>query len=355
MNNIQIQITDPITSPPHKGKLNSFFVSLINDSRNLPFIHLILIVLFTTIPFAVFLFMPGVFRWWIAVVYFLFNSIFLMGPVILMQHNVAHKPLFKKKFKKLNNLVPWVIGPFFGLTPESYFAHHIGMHHPENNLDDDLSSTMGYRRDSVKDFSRYFFHFFFFGIYDLMKYLVKNRRKKLMRNMLAGEVLFFLLIVLLLFVNVKATIIVFVFPVFFTRFMMMAGNWAQHAFIDLEQPANCYRNSITCINSRYNRTCWNDGYHIGHHFFPSLHWTEMPGEFVAHINQYSEEDAVVFQKLDYFMIWFFLMSKNYKMLSTYFVELHPSHPRTQEEIIALLKSRTRGVVKSSGSYTVSVH
>ena len=99
---------------------------------------------------------------------------------------------------------------------------------------------------------------------------------------------------------------------------MMAGNWAQHAFIDPGTPGNCYRNSITCINSGYNKKCWNDGYHIGHHLYPSLHWTEMPGEFLNNLEKYKMEDAIVFRKLDYFLIWLLLMTNSYTTLANYF-------------------------------------
>ena len=104
-----------------------------------------------------------------------------------------------------------------------------------------------------------------------------------------------------------ATFFVFVLPFFACRFFMMWGNWAQHvseelfneiwvivllvcadyclrvcsihsgiarqsaillfyivqAFIDQSRPESSYVNSITCINTYYNRTCFNDGYHIG--------------------------------------------------------------------------------------------
>ena len=50
------------------------------------------------------------------------------------------------KNRKLNLYIPWLLGPFFGETPETYFVHHVGMHHVEENLEDDLSSTMPYKR-----------------------------------------------------------------------------------------------------------------------------------------------------------------------------------------------------------------
>ena len=73
---------------------------------------------------------------------------------------------------------------------------------------------------------------------------------------------------------------------------MMAGNWGQHAFVDQETPENNYRNSLTCINSRYNKQAFNDGYHIGHHLRPGMHWTEMSVDFKANIEEYAKEKGI---------------------------------------------------------------
>ena len=125
---------------------------------------------------------------------------------------------------------------------------------------------------------------------------------------------------------------------------MMAGNWAQHAFIDPNNPDDIYKNSITCINTMYNKQCFNDGYHIGHHLRPALHWTEMPTNFLQNLDKYRKNDVVVFTGLDYFQIWFLLMTKNYNYLSKKFVPLS-DNLTTKEAITAFLKSRTRTIIK----------
>jgi hypothetical protein len=121
---------------------------------------------------------------------------------------------------------------------------------------------------------------------------------------------------------------------------MMAGNWGQHAFIDQADPANCYTNSITCINATYNERCFNDGYHIGHHVKQNRHWTEMPEDFQRNIARYAAEKAIVFQKIDNFIVWLLLMLKRYETLAGLMVQLGET-PMTTEEKIALMKSRTQ--------------
>jgi len=256
-----------------------------------------------------------------------------------MLHLTSHRPLFKKEYKFLNNFIPWVIGPFFGETPESYFAHHLGMHHAENNMPEDLSSTMKYQRDSISDFMKYYFDFILFGIVGLAGYLKRKNRTRIRTSFLIGEISFWVLAISLLFFNLEATLAVFVVPVFIVRFLMMAGNWGQHAFIDKNNPKNSYTNSINCINVRYNHTCFNDGYHIVHHLKPAMHWLELPGEFMKNVERYGKENAIVFQKTDFFMVWFFLMLKRYDILTEKMVIVNPEI-KTEEQAIALLKERT---------------
>ncbi len=257
-----------------------------------------------------------------------------------MLHNTSHRKLFKRQYEFLNNYIPSVLGPFFGESPETYFAHHVGMHHPENNLRDDLSSTLDFQRDSFIDFMRYFLRFFFAGIVELSQYFKKRKRFSLMRKLLLGEGAWYVITALACVVNWRAAVVVLIVPLCLSRFMMMAGNWGQHAFLDLKNPENNYRNSITCINSGYNKKCFNDGYHIGHHLKATRHWTEMPVEFQENLATYAKEEAIVFEKIDFFIVWAFLMLKRYNWLAHFAVQLG-EQKRTQQEWVALFRERTK--------------
>jgi fatty acid desaturase len=338
-----INITDPVYKEGTKYNfLEKFFIALLNDKRDMAFIRLCALICITTIPFAVYLFIPGHFHWWLVLIYYAYNFGIITGSFILMLHLTSHRPLFKKEYKFLNNFIPWVIGPFFGETPESYFAHHLGMHHAENNMPEDLSSTMKYQRDSFSDFMKYYFDFILFGIVGLAKYLKRKNRVLIRKKFLFGEITFWIVAIALLFFNLKATLIVFVIPVFVVRFLMMAGNWGQHAFIDKNDPKNNFKNSINCINVRYNHLCFNDGYHIVHHIKPAMHWLELPGEFLKHTDKYTKENAIIFQKIDFFMVWFYLMRKRYDILVDRMIIVNPQIT-TKEKAMELLKERTQRI------------
>jgi hypothetical protein len=336
---MNVAITDPTYAPARDpGPFDRLAIKLINDPRDVPFVRLIVTLACLVLPFAVLFFWPGQFRWWLAVPY-LGLLLYFVGPFILMLHNTSHTRLFKRKYAVLNYVVPWLLGPFFGETPETYLAHHVGMHHPENNLADDLSSTMKYQRDSVFGFAHYLGSFMLVGLFDLSGYFAKRKRWALFKRMLVGELSYYAIVIGAFVVDWRAAIVVFVVPFVFTRSAMMAGNWAQHAFIDRNAPESAYGNSITCINTGYNRRCFNDGYHIGHHIKQTRHWTEMPADFDANRASYEKNGAVIFAGLDFFAVWVLLMLKRYTFLAKRVVQLGEERPI--EEIEAMLRERVR--------------
>jgi fatty acid desaturase len=342
--------TDPeYTAPVAPSRLDAFLLKYLQDPRDLPFAHLLLKISTTILPLAVALFVPAVGRllggwaWWLVLGAFLYLSLArYKGSFGLMLHCTSHRMLFKKKYAFLNHYIPWVIGPLFGQTPETYVVHHLGMHHAENNMPEDESSTMRYQRDSVWGFLQYFGDFFLLGVVRLWGYFTARNKPTLARRALRGELTYVLLAVGLAFVNLPAALGVFVVPFVLSRLIMMLGNWAQHAFIAPESPDNCYTNSVTCINTNYNHKCWNDGYHISHHLRPALHWTEHPAHFRKNVQKYVDNEAIVFDGIHFLHIFFFLMGKRYDLLARHYVELAgPS--RTEQEVVALLRARTRRI------------
>ncbi len=337
----QMEITgrDPIhTTRPDPWLGERLVRKLLSDERDMPFVGLIARISLTVVPTGVALFVPGLFSLWLAALHIVL-VIFFMGPFVLMLHNTSHRRFFNTRWSRLNLIIPWVLGPFFGESPDTFFAHHVGMHHAENNLRADLSSTIGYRRDSFIAFLHYFLRFFFVGIFELSGYFARKKRRTLLVRCVVGELSFLVGMGALLYFDWRATVAVFVAPFVITRFGMMAGNWAQHAFVDEASPECSYRNSITCIDSGYNRRCFNDGYHIGHHLKATMHWTDMPGDFLRNVGSYESERAIVFRGIDYFGVWLLLMLGRYDWLARRFVHLGAT-PRSNDEIVALLRSRT---------------
>ncbi|MGH7436438.1 MAG: fatty acid desaturase family protein [Polyangiaceae bacterium] len=341
---MEIVLTDPVYAPPQApGLLGRAAVRVIRDPRDLPFLQLMALLAVTVVPTGLALYVnrlfPSAATWWLLALVHSGLVIHFLGPFVLMLHNTSHRALFKHGWGWANNVIPWLLGPFFGESPETYFAHHVGMHHLENNLGPDLSTTLPFKRDSFIGFLRYFLRFFFFGLIELTAYFGRKKRSNLMWRCIVGELSFLALCAGLCLVSARATIVVFMGPFVVVRFAMMAGNWAQHAFIDQAAPENNYRNSITCINAVYNRRCFNDGYHISHHLKATRHWTEHPKEFMGNLPKYVAEKALVFEGIDFFVVWIFLMLKRYDWLANRLVQLG-DEPMSTEDAIAMMRART---------------
>lgn len=338
-NTKELCITDPVYKPRTSYNiLDRYLLRLINDPRDLPFMHFVIEATVVIMPLVFGLYFYSV-NWIIAMLYVPLTILLYMDRFILILHNISHRPLFRKRYRILNYYIVWILGPLFGESPETYFVHHIGMHHVEANLKDDLSSTMKYQRDSFTAWLTYFLQFFFGVFVNLLLYMSKKGRRKLLLRLIAGELAFFLFVAFAYVINPLATLVVFILPFVFCRLAMMAGNWGQHAFIDPSRPDDQFVSAITVINCRYNRRSFNDGYHIGHHRQPRCHWTDLPHEFQQNVELYSNRGAIVFAGIDFIMVWIFLMFKRYDLLARHFVELQ-TPARSTEEVIALLKTRT---------------
>lgn len=341
-----LSLTDPVFSPPSSyGPFDRFWLARLNDERDLKFVHLTVKISLIMLPLAVLLFIPAVMGWWwwaIAVAYYGVSNFMYKGPFGLMLHCTSHRPWFNHQNRWLNYYLPWVAGPFFGQTPETYSAHHLAMHHRENNLDDDLSSTMHYQRDSFWDFMKYFGKFFFAVIPSLALYFNSKDLITLRNRVIRGELFFWGLCVVLMFVSWQATLVVFVIPLIISRLIMMVGNWAQHSFVDGADPSNFYKNSVTCINTPYNNKCWNDGYHISHHIKPNLHWTLHPDHLLTNMHEYASNKALIFEGIHFLHIWWYLMTDNYKTLASRVVNIHGIFA-SEQELITLMRERTRRI------------
>jgi fatty acid desaturase len=310
----------------------------LNDPRDLPHLQLYLQCSVVLIPAAALLYVLGSFPWWLAVAYIVLWNHF--GDRFTMSyHCTLHRRLFKRDYPALERYLEWVLCPLFGQTPGTFYVHHMAMHHIDDNLPDDLSSTMRYQRDSVVDFLRYYLRFACLIPFELAGYLRRKGNTKFLRRFVVGELTFQIVVVVAGFWNLRATLVVFVFPLVWVRLMMMVGNWVQHAFVDPDRPDNPYKSSINTIEARFNARVFNAGYHIFHHVRNGTHYSELTSEFAQNRKKYGREDAVVFDGIDLVGIWFLLVTHQHRKLAKHFVRLPGAPARSDDEVIALFRRR----------------
>ncbi len=334
-----IAITDPMQVPQYRDSWwHRLLIGVLYDPRDEVFLRLTLKSYVTLIPLLVAMFIH--FHWALMAAFLLIGGWYLT-PVILMLHNTMHRP-FIKRGKWVNRFHCWSMCLLFGIPP-GYMEHHVGMHHVENNVGEDLSATWRYQRDNFFHWLHYFARFFFLITLELPAYLRRHKRTGMARSARVTGLVQMSLIIFSCWYDLRIGLLAFVLPWFATRLGMMLGNWGQHAFIDPARPGDSLVNSITCINTGYNQRCFNDGYHIGHHVKANRHWAEMPADFLASLDTYAKAGSIVFDGVDFFFVSILLFLGRYDVLAKKFVPLD-GRVWSQDEIIAFLKSRTRPVV-----------
>ena len=270
-------------------------------------------------------------------------QVWYTGSYTLMMHQHIHMGgVLNRKYAWFDKSFPYILDPLHGHTWNSYYFHHVKHHHVEGNGPSDLSSTIRYQRDSIWHFLHYVGRFYFFVWLDLPLYFL---RKKQYSNSIKtasfelGSLLF--IYVMATYVSFKPTLFVYIIPLMITRLGLMIGNWGQHAFVDEVEPDSDFRSSITLIDVASNRYCFNDGYHTSHHLNPRRHWRDHPIAFLGQKHTYAKEGALVFHNIDYLMITFKLMRRDYKHLARCLIPIGSQIGMSIDEIAALLETKTR--------------
>ncbi len=345
MLSLPVLITDPVYNPASFKKQpgDAFLQNYIKEERDLPLMRLIALIQFTVIPPAILLFTPllsGWVWWAVAIPYFYWSQFRLKGSFGLLLHCMCHRKMFKEQYRWMYYYVIRVVCPFFGHLGESYHSHHVGMHHVEDNMPDDSSSTMRYQRDSLKHFMQYWLHFMALGWHDTFQYLFRRRMKRFYVPLSWSESLFMLGCLALCFVNLKATLLVFIVPFLFARLVMMLGNWTQHAFVDPVDPEDSLASTFVCINTPYNHKCWNDGYHALHHLRQAAHYTEYPIMFQQMLPKFVKHKTFVFSGVHYLHLFVWLMTQRYDKMAAHLVNIDGCFANN-EEAIELMRLRTK--------------
>lgn len=343
------------SSVPAVTRADRWVASLLKDPRDTRLVYLLALwtVMFVPTPVYFFGIRDSALSWawwefaWIAAHVGL--CIHFSASYVAILHNHCHVALFKKNGPAaiLNSTwLTWLVGPLFGQSPDTYYCHHIKMHHVTGNNPDDLSCTTWYERDNAWHFAQYFFRFYFLIIIELPIWFAKRGQYNYAVRGIAGEAIYWTVVYMLSKIDGFAAFLFFAVPHTVMRIGMMSGNWGQHAFVDPQNPDDDYKNSLTVINVRYNWIAFNDGYHTSHHLNALRHWADHPKQFVDNVDSYASRKTIVFEGLDFHGVFFALMFKNYKLLADRYVRL-PGDTRTTEEVMAFLKSRTRPIPASA--------
>ena len=208
--------------------------------------HLILYAT-TSVPSAIYLFRH--FTYLHGFLHLILQGYYIGTYTLMMHQHIHQRGILTKGLALFDTIFPYLTDPLMGHTWNTYYYHHVKHHHVESNGPEDLSSTIRYQRDSIKDFLQYVGKFYFLVWLDLPLYFVRKNRPSMAVRAAGwefGTYIFYYLMVTR--VNAKAAMFVLVLPLMLVRFGLMAGNWGQHAFVDDVEPDSDFRSSITLID-----------------------------------------------------------------------------------------------------------
>ncbi|KAL9090277.1 MAG: hypothetical protein Q9159_002082 [Coniocarpon cinnabarinum] len=294
----------------------------------------------TSIPSAMILYLR--FSYTHAVLHWLMQSWYAGSYTLMMHQHIHMGGILKRQYAWLDRLFPYITDPLHGHTWNSYYYHHVKHHHVEGNGPSDLSSTIRYQRDSVPDFLCYVLRFMLLIWLELPTYFIRKRQYRNAAKAGTGELGSYLFLTFMATqVNFRATLFVFLLPFALLRTGLMIGNWGQHALVDEIAPDSDFRSSVTLIDVPSNRYSFNDGYHTSHHLNPHRHWREHPAAFLRQKERYAEEQALVFRNIDFLMLTFRLLRKDYDYVARCLVPMGAQIDMTRGEIAAMLRKKTR--------------
>jgi len=257
---------------------------------------------------------------------------------ILTLHFASHKAVFASKW--FDHYLQYIVCPFFGIPSGAYRAHHVVMHHVENNVFPyDVSSTMSYQRDSLYHFLCYWIRYLFAIWFQLPYYAYTRQRYMLSLHTILWCFSYLTLVYELYQISPVATTYVFILPYLITSFLLMFGNWSQHIFINPSRYDDSYTITYNLINSTMNKLTYNDGYHIVHHINSQLHWSQLPVYFNENMSKFEENGSLTFEGLEYVQIGFYVLLGKLDTLAKHYVHLGKQNTKkSDQEIIQKLKA-----------------
>jgi fatty acid desaturase len=319
-----------------------------NSEENMPILYVMVNIVLTMVPWAIALFalegkIPAVILLPLGATYVYVLLTVYARSFILGLHYSTHVPIFNKRWKSLKHISGNLLCMLFGIPPLMYYAHHIAMHHSENNITPyDLSSTMPYQRDSKREHFKYMLRFVVAIWVELPYVLIQKARYKVAFHCIAGELFFFSSIIVLFSMRPIATTFVFILPTLVVSFALMQGNWKQHIFVDPDDPTNNYKSTFTCINTPSNSLNFNDGYHIEHHENPAMPWYRLPTYFQGQLENYAKQDAFLFTGIGSTQVGRLVLNGQLDELADHYVNIGQPQ-RTKAELIAEFKRRLQKI------------
>ena len=304
------------------------------DTRDLPMAHLVGNICLVTVPSALIIILTD--SHVLGLLHLVANTVLFLEPLLLALHYGTHRPVFRSPL--LNALLLAILPILFGIPPGLYRAHHVRMHHAEENAHPgDLSSTEPFQRDSVLHFALYWARFAGALWVELPAYVVRTRGYRAGAACAARILAAVVVVSAAHSVARSATIWCVLMPALVSSLALAFGNWSQHIFVRSHHQGSPFDITYSITESESNLRNFNDGFHAEHHHRPRLHWSELPAEFTRLCEQ-GVQERIVFRNTSFFEVGLCVMRGDYDTLTQKFVPM-PGQGQSRVEVEALLRSR----------------
>ncbi len=289
----------------------------------------------------------------------LYSSVFALSfnAINAFEHTNSHNHFFRSSSRstKLDKIIlsalrfhsNYVLNIMYARIPNWYRVQHVAIHHVEDNGPEDTQSTLPYDRSSFIDFSICANRFAWSGILsiDIIQYLTRNKRLKPLRDVIAGSLVFYGVLLVIAFLNWPTAICLLAFR-FAGQLITTLGFFHEHGMIDITDPKNIYRNSLNYLTADNAHASLGDDAHIEHHLHRAKHWSEYALDVEKNRERYRREGALGFldgpgNPNEYFkLIW----RNDFQGLAKMFV-VYGKEDADIQEIASILQVR----VQPSGS------
>uniref|UniRef100_A0A7S2HBV5 Fatty acid desaturase domain-containing protein n=2 Tax=Helicotheca tamesis TaxID=374047 RepID=A0A7S2HBV5_9STRA len=224
----------------------------------------------------------------------------------------------RRFFDHINGLF---VGIFNGSIPHHYATAHLKIHHRWHNDTGDVHTNMDVDRTEFKNYVLYLPRFLLYWIGISPMALFWHRGEyRLFKELGTGMFVYYSISS---FIWYKSST-VFIFAYWFYPLLEVASflgaiAYIWHAFVDEKDPGNQYVNSVTILRGQDN--IWNEDYHVIHHHFPNVHWTEAPKHFEMEKQKYVKCRATIFADCEEGQICYWMFSALWDEMANHFVDL----------------------------------
>jgi hypothetical protein len=292
-----------------------------------------------------------------SVFYYIFSLMVIARLHEELDHNDIHNNFFSVRHlnTKSEKWMVWLTGkylrfflnPVCSRIPHFYRAHHVYMHHVENNGVDDLQTTVFRDRTSFFDFCK---HALLLAVsnslgMDLYRYFSERHNGRERRSLVLGLTAWFAVLGQIALMNPAAAVVILV--IHFAGAVPGAVNtYVWHGLVDLDDTENVYKNSVNSV--------MNDGrlaigsLHLRHHLKGGEHWTRQFAMTEEDRKNCERHHAVLFLPFQANVLLKAFWTRRFDVIAQRMVRFD-EQAGSADDAIALIRARTRPLISKPRS------